>query len=142
MAKDTTGSAAPHPVDVHVGDRLRRLRSVRRITQQGLGEALGISFQQVQKYEKGTNRLSASKMFEIMQMFGAGADYFFDGLQEEAQHMSGFNEAPMPNYEVQGDGTEELVNSFKAIGNAALKKQILELVKLIAEDQREPGRLT
>ncbi len=126
----------PNAIDIHVGERLRRLRSLKNITQQALGEALGISFQQVQKYEKGTNRISASKMFEIMQMFGSSADYFFNGLHKENLQVDGFDEAPTPKYKIECDSADELLAAFNAIGNAAMRKQILELVKVIADDQR------
>ncbi len=70
-------SAPLHPVDVHVGAQIRARRKARKITQQAVAQATGVTFQQVQKYEKGTNRVSASKLFEIAQFLGLEiADFF------------------------------------------------------------------
>ncbi|MDM9627692.1 helix-turn-helix transcriptional regulator [Rhizobium sp. S152] len=71
----------PHPVDVHVGTRISLARKMKRISQATLGEALGVTFQQVQKYERGTNRVSASTMFAIMNFLNLPASYFFEGLE-------------------------------------------------------------
>ncbi|MBY5447172.1 helix-turn-helix transcriptional regulator [Rhizobium leguminosarum] len=70
-----------HPVDVHVGKRILLARHARRMTQQDLARQLGMTFQQVQKYEKGKNRVSASVLYQIMQTLDAPASYFFDGSQ-------------------------------------------------------------
>lgn len=71
-----------HPVDVHVGQKLKQLRMLRGLTQTEVAQGLGISFQQVQKYELGRNRISASKLFEVSQILQVPPSYFFDGLQE------------------------------------------------------------
>lgn len=72
--------AAPHPIDVHVGRRVAERRLALRYNQTELGRALDLTFQQVQKYEKGTNRISASKLWLIAQFLGVDLAYFFDGL--------------------------------------------------------------
>ncbi|MBY5551290.1 helix-turn-helix transcriptional regulator [Rhizobium leguminosarum] len=72
-----------HPVDVHVGKRILLARHARRMTQQDLARQLGMTFQQVQKYEKGKNRVSASVLYEIMQTLDVPASYFFDGFPTE-----------------------------------------------------------
>ena len=69
-----------HPVDTHVGTRIRLRRKVLKISQQQLGAALGLTFQQVQKYERGFNRTSASKLFDIAAYLGVPVSYFFEGL--------------------------------------------------------------
>ncbi|WP_370652045.1 helix-turn-helix domain-containing protein [Phenylobacterium sp.] len=74
-------SVSIHPVDLHVGMRLRLRRRDLKITQTELAEHLGISFQQVQKYERGMNRLSASRLYEIARVLRVGVDYFFEGLE-------------------------------------------------------------
>lgn len=69
-----------HPVDQHVGRKLKQARQLRSLSQNELAKQLNLSFQQVQKYENGVNRISASKLFEIGQVLDAPIDYFFDGL--------------------------------------------------------------
>ncbi len=71
----------PHPVDIHVGSRLRALRIRRGQSQANLADKLGLTFQQVQKYESGANRISASKLFAISSIMGVRPDYFFEGLE-------------------------------------------------------------
>ncbi len=71
-----------HPVDVHVGQRVRELRRSLRLSQAVLADAIGLTFQQVQKYERGTNRISASALFEIARFLGVQVDYFFLGLPD------------------------------------------------------------
>ncbi|SDO25572.1 Transcriptional regulator, contains XRE-family HTH domain [Lutimaribacter pacificus] len=73
-----------HPVDMHVGKKLKQLRVLRGMTQTEVAQGLDISFQQVQKYELGRNRVSASKLFEISQILGVSPSYFFDGLDDES----------------------------------------------------------
>lgn len=71
-----------HPVDIHVGHKLKKLRKLRRLSQEDLGRALGLSFQQIQKYESGANRISASRLFELGQFMDVTPDYFFEGIHE------------------------------------------------------------
>jgi len=93
-------SYPPHPVDVHVGARIRLRRKTLRISQSDLGEALGLSFQQVQKYERGGNRVSASKLYEIAGKLETPIGYFFEGL------------SPLETGDTQGDDTlVELMHS-------------------------------
>ena len=80
MAKDGI-----HPIDRHVGFRLRLARASRKLSQTDLAKASGITFQQVQKYEKGTNRVSASRLFEFATLLGVEISYFFDGVDENAR---------------------------------------------------------
>jgi len=74
-----------HPIDRHVGFRLRLARASRKLSQTDLAKASGITFQQVQKYEKGTNRVSASRLFEFATLLGVEISYFFDGADETGQ---------------------------------------------------------
>ncbi|MCQ8781641.1 helix-turn-helix domain-containing protein [Mangrovibrevibacter kandeliae] len=76
--------AEVHPVDFHCGARLRQLRISAGVSQEALGNALGVTFQQIQKYEKGTNRISASRLYEICCFFEVSSTYFFEGLAREA----------------------------------------------------------
>ncbi len=84
MIEQDEGRKAPHYVDQHVGRQIRELRRRQNVSQEKLAETLGLTFQQVQKYEKGSNRVSASKLFEVSQALGVGIDHFFRGLHEGA----------------------------------------------------------
>ena len=77
---EVTAEASPHPVDIHVGRRVSERRRSLGHNQTDLGQALGITFQQVQKYERGTNRISASKLWEAARFLGVDIAYFFEGL--------------------------------------------------------------
>ena len=89
---DGTGKKSPHYVDQYVGRTIRELRRRRSVSQEKLAEILGLTFQQVQKYEKGSNRVSASKLYEVSQALGVGIDHFFRGVDGEAA--PGVAEAP------------------------------------------------
>ena len=84
MSEDVDDRKGPHPVDQHVGRQLRELRRRQGVSQEKLAETLGLTFQQVQKYEKGANRVSASKLFEVAQGLGVGIEHFFRGFGGEA----------------------------------------------------------
>ncbi len=77
------GTGTPHPVDVHVGARVRLRRTLLGMTQSGLGDALGLTFQQVQKYEHGTNRISASRLYEMSRALDVPIEYFFEDMSPE-----------------------------------------------------------
>src|SRR5580698_3474137 len=79
---DLTESRLPNPIDLHVGARIRLRRRMQGVSQEKLADALGLTFQQVQKYERGANRVSASKLYEIAAALHAPVSYFFDGLAD------------------------------------------------------------
>jgi len=81
MSRGSTKFDGPHPVDIHVGQRVRMRRNQLGMSQTGLGEELGITFQQVQKYERGTNRISTSKLYEIATTLDVPITYFFEDLK-------------------------------------------------------------
>ena len=89
----------PNPVDIHIGSRLKRRRDEQGMSQDTLGAHLGISFQQIQKYEKGTNRLAASRLFEIAEILKTPLAYFFDGLPKGGASQGGFAESDAAGYE-------------------------------------------
>ncbi len=80
--KYTVGEDGPRPVDVYVGSRVRDRRTLAGMSQQDLGDRLGLTFQQIQKYEKGTNRVSASKLWEIAAIVGVPVEWFFEGAEK------------------------------------------------------------
>lgn len=72
-----------HPVDVHVGKKIKQMRALRRLSQTDVAQKLNLSFQQIQKYEIGSNRVAASRLYELSKIFGVPTSYFFDGLPED-----------------------------------------------------------
>lgn len=75
-----------HPVDIHVGRKLKQIRTLRRLSQTDVARKLNLSFQQIQKYEIGSNRVAASRLFELAQIFDVPPSYFFDGLHDNTNH--------------------------------------------------------
>ena len=134
------GRGGPHPVDVHVGARVRLRRMILGISQESLGNALGLTFQQIQKYEKGANRIGASRLFELSDLLDVPIQYFYDDYGDMIGAPAGFTESD------PGDAFMELVNSpegvqlcryFSAIDDPHVKKRVLDLVKTIAETEGE-----
>lgn len=93
------GEDGPHPVDRHVGRRVCEKRIALGYNQSDLGRALGLTFQQIQKYEKGTNRVSASKLWQMARFFKVDVSYFFDGLAPAGQPGVAENDAPAYNHD-------------------------------------------
>jgi len=89
---------APNPIDRHVGSRVRMRRMMLSMSQEKLGDALGLTFQQIQKYEKGTNRIGASRLQQIAHILQVTVSFFFDGAPHSSGHTGGMSEAPSPAY--------------------------------------------
>ena len=89
---------APNPIDKHVGSRVRMRRMMLSMSQEKLGDALGLTFQQVQKYEKGTNRIGASRLQAIANILQVPVSFFFEGAPHTPGQSSGLGEAPSPAY--------------------------------------------
>lgn len=125
----------PNPVDLHVGARVRMRRKFLSLSQEGLANALGLTFQQVQKYERGSNRISASKLYEISQTLKAPIQYFFEGYAE-GEPVEGFSESEseqfVHSFLMTTEGTE-LAEAFPQIENAKHRRRILELVQALVE---------
>lgn len=123
-----------HPVDFHVGRRLRERRMAQSITQADLGGDLGISAQQVQKYENGQNRISASKLFEVARRLGTTVSWFFEGLDDSPA--AGFVEAaaPFDPAPSQHSQTRELIAAFRALPSDAARSEVLARLKANSAD--------
>ena len=124
----------PHPVDIHVGSRVRLRRIELGINQTKLAAELGLTFQQVQKYERATNRISASRLFHIGKVVGVKVAFFYEGYSD-AGAPSGFAEPPAEAFQsdlLQRRDTIELCNAFYAIDDAALRRRLLDLAKTLA----------
>ena len=124
----------PSHVDAHVGSRIRLRRKLLGLSQQQLAERLGLTFQQVQKYERGVNRVSASKLYETAQVLGASVTHFFEGLDSEG-HSDGpapAGEAAVTAFLMTPEGLE-LASLFPRIPKGRMRHQVLELVRTLSE---------
>ena len=130
--KPKTQRKRPHPIDVHVGAKVREKRILAGLTQAKLGEPLDLSFQQVQKYEKGINRIGASRLFEIARVLNVSLAELFEGLE-------------VPTGEALPDSTEEglplkresmdMMSSYRGIKNKTIRKHLSALAKAVKEGE-------
>jgi transcriptional regulator with XRE-family HTH domain len=134
MAKKT-----PNPTDKHVGSRVRMRRMMLSMSQEKLGDALGLTFQQVQKYEKGTNRIGASRLQQIANILQVPVSFFFEGAPHGggSGRGEGFGEAPSPAYVSDFLATSDglaLVKAFVRIKNSKLRRSVVNLVEHVADE--------
>ncbi len=125
MARRTIAKDGPHPVDVHVGSRVRLRRTLLGMNQTQFGEALGLSFQQVQKYERGFNRISASRLYQLSQILDVPVSFFFDELVDEAK-------AGSPDDISLKRETLELVRAYYRIRDPAARKRLYDMTQAMA----------
>jgi transcriptional regulator with XRE-family HTH domain len=126
---------APNPVDKYVGSRVRMRRIMLGMSQEKLGEALGLTFQQVQKYEKGTNRVGASRIKQISEILQVPVSFLFEGGPAGTANPEGFSEDASPSYISDFLATSEglaLTRAFTSITDAKLRRSIVDLVEQIA----------
>jgi transcriptional regulator with XRE-family HTH domain len=131
---------APNPIDKHVGARVRMRRMMLGMSQEKLGDALSLTFQQVQKYEKGTNRIGASRLQQIAHILQVPVSFFFEGAPAGPgpQPVGGLSEAPSPAYVSDFLATSDglaLTKSFMRIKNTKLRRRIVDLVEQIAGEE-------
>ncbi|ACP23851.1 putative transcriptional regulator [Sinorhizobium fredii NGR234] len=125
----------PNPIDIHVGSRIRLRRTMLGMSQEKLGESLGITFQQIQKYEKGTNRVGASRLQNISSILNVPVSFFFEDAPGEAG--SGMAEAPSSNYVVDFLSSSEglqLNRAFVKISDPKVRRKLVDLVKALAAE--------
>jgi transcriptional regulator with XRE-family HTH domain len=128
---------SPNPTDKHVGSRVRMRRMMLGMSQEKLGDALDLTFQQVQKYEKGTNRIGASRLQQISHFLQVPVAFFFEGAPDLPGTPRGMGEAPSPAYVADFLSTSDglaLTKSFMRIKDAKLRRRIVDLVTQIAGD--------
>jgi transcriptional regulator with XRE-family HTH domain len=133
---------SPNPIDRHVGSRVRMRRILVGMSQEKLGEALGLTFQQVQKYEKGTNRIGASRLQAIGSHLGVPVEYFFEGAPQLEALVGGFSETHDTSYVSDFLSTAEgvqLNKAFTRIKDAKIRRKLVELMSAIAGDEDEAG---
>jgi transcriptional regulator with XRE-family HTH domain len=138
---DDKGSRRPNPIDIHVGSRVRFRRMLLGMSQEKLGEKLGLTFQQIQKYEKGINRIGASRLFDLAQVLGVPVQFFYEEAPnsgESSLTMGGFAEKPAENAIVEflrsRDGLE-LNKAFVRISDAKARRAIVDLVRSLANEE-------
>lgn len=128
----------PNPVDKYVGSRVRMRRIMLGLSQEKLGDALGLTFQQIQKYEKGTNRIGASRLHQIADILQVPVSFLFEGGPTSSTSVDGLGEAPSPAYVSDFLATSEglaLTRAFTKITDAKLRRSIVDLVEQIAGTQ-------
>ena len=128
----------PNPIDIHVGKRVRLRRTLLGMSQEKLGKAINLTFQQVQKYERGTNRIGSSRLYQLSQVLDIPVSYFFDDLPIEitARKSPGLTDVKVASF--QGDPlvkreTLELVRAYYRITDPSVRRRIFELVKAVAK---------
>ncbi len=130
---------APNPIDRYVGSRVRMRRMMLSMSQEKLGDALGLTFQQVQKYEKGTNRIGASRLQQISEILQVPVAFFFEGAPVLAGMADGLAEAPSPAYISDFLATSDglaLTKAFVEIKDSRVRRRIVDLVEAIAGEAR------
>ncbi len=133
------GTGNLHPTDMHVGARVRQRRTLLGMTQTDLANALGLTFQQVQKYERGTNRIAASRLLDLSRVFDVPINYFFDDMPPEVaaspQATKGRGRAKEPVGHDPGFLTKretlEFVRAYYKIEDADVRKQLREMAKVL-----------
>jgi transcriptional regulator with XRE-family HTH domain len=119
-----------HPVDVHVGKRIRHRRWMNGTTQQQLAEKVGIKFQQIQKYETGMNRVSASRLWDIAGVLGVPVSFFFEGLTEQTDENA--NSSDLPGDILTDKEALELLRSYYAIPENQ-RRRLFDLARVLSE---------
>lgn len=129
---------ARNPIDLYVGSRVRMRRMLTGLSQEKLGDALGVTFQQVQKYEKGANRIGASRLHQIAQVLGVPVSFFYDGASPAGETSAGFAESPaldnVSDFLATSEGLH-LNKAFVRIGDAGVRRKLVALVVALANAQ-------
>ena len=125
---------APNPIDRHVGLRIRMRRKELGISQERLADSIGLTFQQVQKYERAANRVSASKLWEMARALNTSIAYFYEGLSETPEAPgSNLPRETVQDFLMTPEGLE-LASSFPKIAHGRVRRKILDLVRVMSED--------
>jgi transcriptional regulator with XRE-family HTH domain len=127
-----------NPIDIQVGNRVRIRRMLIGMSQERLGDLLGLTFQQVQKYEKGVNRIGAGRLFEVARILNVPVDFFYEGVAAQLAGQPGMSEPegapPVMEFVSSGEGLQ-LSLAFMKIKDAKVRKRVLDLVKSLAEEE-------
>jgi transcriptional regulator with XRE-family HTH domain len=129
---------SPNPIDKHVGSRVRMRRMMISMSQEKLGERLGITFQQIQKYEKGTNRIGASRLQQISTVMGVPVSFFFEGAPVPEGSSGAFTESASPAYVADFLATSDglsLTKAFMKVKDPKVRRRVVDLVEAIAAEE-------
>ncbi len=143
MNKKAKTTEVRHPVDIHVGKRLRLIRSMLGMSQETLGKAIGVTFQQIQKYERGINRVGSSRLYEFSKILSVPVSYFFEDLPDELTEgvgpQAGFAEDGQDFERDQLSSKESisLVRAYCRIKSPDVRKKLLSLVKSLSATNLE-----
>ncbi len=136
--------STPHPVDVYVGRRLRLKRTILGMSQEAVGKQIGVTFQQIQKYERGINRMGASRLYDFARALGVQIAYFFEGYGDyaldEGGNALGMSEpeaAKFENEKINNRETLEVMRAYYRIKNPALRKRVVDLIKAMAAEDHD-----
>ncbi|MGH6881037.1 MAG: helix-turn-helix domain-containing protein [Hypericibacter sp.] len=135
----------PNPIDVHVGARIRQRRTLLGMSQEKLGEAIGLTFQQVQKYERGANRVGSSRLFDLARVLDVPVSYFFEDMSagtasKSPSRLRGLAEPKPEPFEpdpLAKRETLELVRAYYRIADPAVRKRVFELTKALGRTVRK-----
>lgn len=139
------GSGAPSPVDIHVGHRLRERRGLLGFSQEKLAETVGLTFQQIQKYERGTNRISASRLYQFSKVLDVPVSFFYENYRDNSK-------TPIPRYNLSDNGQEaysdidmeimnkketlELIRVYYSITDPKIRKDLFKMIRNMAENMK------
>ena len=131
-----------NPVDGHVGNRMRLRRMLVGLSQEKMGEMLGLTFQQVQKYEKGVNRIGAGRLYQIAEILSVPISYFYEGFVGLEPRHGGANDdsatKPVMDFLSSGEGLQ-LTLAFMRIKDSTVRKRVIDLIKSLAENPEASG---
>ena len=140
MSQATVPKKQANPIDIQVGNRVRIRRMLIGMSQERLGDLLGLTFQQVQKYEKGVNRIGAGRLFEVSRILNVPIDFFYEGVEGQLAGQPGMAEPegapPVMEFVSSGEGLQ-LSLAFMKIKDAKVRKRVLDLVKSLAQEEEQ-----
>ncbi len=132
MVRYIVSKDGPHPVDIQVGRRARERRTLEGMSQTAVAERLGLTFQQLQKYERGHNRISASKLYELANIFDVPVSYFYEGMEAG-------KDAPSRDETLTKRETLELVKAYYSISDPAVRDRIRGVIQAVAKLGQPPA---
>lgn len=136
MTKGIKKKGRATKIDEHVGTRVKDRRNILGMSQEGLAEKLGLTFQQVQKYENGANRIGASRLYSLSKILDVPVGFFFEGLENAQQNQYGFAENPQEGFsseKIQSKETASLIRAYYSIPDPNVRKKVLDLAKSLSQ---------
>lgn len=143
------GSGVPHPVDVNVGKRIKMRRSMLGLSQEKLADEVDLTFQQIQKYERAANRVSASKLYDFSKVLGVPVDYFYQGLEKSSAALAGLSDNDQDSFKTDGPNEEfdeskmfsketlDLLREYYSIDDPKKRRDVYNLIKTFAKNMRD-----